>query len=384
MTEPTHPPITGYINPGFTTVKDAVLENFSDRDELGCQIAIFRDGEPLVDICAGWSDRKRTKEVDQDTLFSVYSSGKAMASLVIAHLVEQGHLDYDARVSAIWPEFAAHGKKDLTLAQLMSHQSGLTGITDETFQANDWIDFDKVISVLEDQEPLFEPGSQSGYSPITFGFLAGEMARRADPEGRRLGLILREALAEPFEADVHIGLDPTDHDRVVQMVKPRKAADLGPITPPREAAFMKPWWSPGKVSGEAWREAELAGSNCQATARGLATLMQAFVNGRIGEERVLSADVRAKATSVQMSGEDAVLPYKIDFACGVMRNTPNFFYGPTPETVGHSGFGGSAVFADPMTGLHGAYVMNRQAEFLIGDPRASAVITAAYDALSDR
>ena len=374
-------PLSGYVAPSFAPVTEAIKENFSEREELGCQVAIFRDGEPLVDICAGWVDRKRTKTVSPETLFSVYSSGKAMAALVIAYLVENGRLDYETSAAAYWPEFAKHGKEHLTVGQVMSHQSGLSGLTDSGFNAEDWIKFEAVIQTLEEQVPLFDPGSQSGYHPVTFGFLAGELARRSDPEGRRLGLILRETLAQPAEADVHIGLDPSDHARVAQMIKPRAMADLGDITPATKAAFLEPWSSPSRITGDQWREAELAGSNCQATARGLATLMQAFVDGKIAGETVLSETTRQAATQSRIRGQDAVLPFTIDFAAGVMRNAPNFNYGPNPGTVGHSGWGGSAVFADPETGLHGAYVMNRQNHFLMGDPRANAVITAAFECL---
>ena len=374
-------PISGPLAPGFEPVRDAVLANFADHDELGCQVAIFRNGEPLVDLCAGFADRKQTAAVTPDTLFSVYSSGKAMAALVVAHLVDQGRIDYDVPVSDIWPEFGAHSKEGLTLAQMMSHQAGLSGITDPAFEAEDWIDFDKVIGFLERQEPLFPPGSQSGYHPVTFGFLAGEVARRSDPQGRRLGHILRDALARPAGADVHIGIDPADQARVVQMIKPREMADLGDITPATRAAFLRPSSSPARISADQWREAEMAGSNCQATARGLAILMQAFVDGEVAGTRVLSEATREAATRSRIKGQDAVLPFVIDFAAGVMRNAPNFHYGPNPGTLGHSGWGGSAVFADPETGLHGAYVMNRQARYLLGDPRANAVITAAFESL---
>lgn len=375
-------PISGPVAPGFEPVRDAILANFEEDGELGCQVAIFRRGEPLVDLCAGWSERKRETAVTPDTLFSVYSSGKAMAALVIAHLVEQGRLDYDQPVAEIWPEFAKHGKERLTLAQMMSHQSGLVGITDPSFTPETWIDFDAVIRVLEDQEPLFKPGSQSGYHPITFGFLAGEVARRADPKGRRLGRILAEDLAGPAEADVHIGIDPSDHSRVAQLVKPRAMADMGQLTEAKRVAFLKPWSSPGRISGDQWREAEMAGSNCQATAKGIGAMMGAFATGKVDGETVLSEKVREAATQSRIQGPDAVLPFTIDFAAGIMRNAPNFNYGPNPDGLGHSGWGGSAVFSDPQTGLHGAYVMNKQQEFLMGDPRANRVINAAFAAFA--
>jgi len=374
-------PLSGQIAPGFEPVRDAINENFTSGDELGCQVAIFRHGEPVVDICAGWSDRKKETEVASDTLFSVYSSGKAMAALVIAHLVENGYLDYEQYVADIWPEFATRGKDALTVGQVMSHQSGLCGISDSKFDPKDWIDFDAVIAVLEDQDPLFAPGSQSGYHPVTFGFLTGEIARRVDPKNRRLGLILAQDLAGPAKADVHIGIDPKDNARVAQIVKPRAMADLGSLTEVKKIAFMKPWSSPARISGDAWREAELAGSNCQATAAGIGAMMGGFANGDIAGQSVLSDATRKAATQSRIHGPDAVLPFTIDFAAGVMRNAPNFAYGPRPDTVGHSGWGGSAVFADAETGLHGAYVMNRQHNHLMGDPRANRVIHAAFASL---
>ena len=147
------------------------------------------------------------------------------------------------------------------------------------------------------------------------------------------------------------------------------------------AAFLQKWSSPGGHGITAWREAQLAGSNCHATARGLATLMQIGVDGRAGGMPVLSEDMLAQLSQSRVSGLNLVLPFDLDFAAGVMRNAPNFFYGPNPETLGHSGWGGSCVWADPKTGLHGAYAMNRQRNSLMGDARATALIDAVYAAL---
>jgi CubicO group peptidase (beta-lactamase class C family) len=109
--------------------------------------------------------------------------------------------------------------------------------------------------------------------------------------------------------------------------------------------------------------------------------MGGFANGDIAGHSVLSDATRKAATQSRIHGPDAVLPFTIDFAAGVMRNAPNFAYGPNANTVGHSGWGGSAVFADAHTGLHGAYVMNRQHNHLMGDPRANRVIHAAFASL---
>lgn len=374
-------PIHGHLPAQFNALLDVINANHTEHDELGFQFCVMQRGETLIDIQAGWKDRRQADEVTEDTLFAVFSSGKAAAALVIAWLVEEDRIGYDQRISTIWPEFAQAGKDRLTIGQIMSHQAGLSGITNPDWTAKAWFDWDKTIAQLEQQEPIFEPGSASGYHPVTYGFLAGEIARRADKQQRSLGRILREELCQAGDADVWIGLPPSEHERCADMQKPKALPDMGEITDATRWAFLKPWSSPGGMGAAAWREAELAGSNCHATARGLAILMQAGVDGFIGGTPILSEDIHAAFSKSRISGPNLVLPFNIDFAAGVMRNVPNYFYGPNADTLGHSGWGGSCVFADPVSGLHGAYVMNRQRNSLLGDVRPRALIDAVYDAL---
>jgi CubicO group peptidase (beta-lactamase class C family) len=368
--------------PGFKNAVAAFKANFLESDELGAQFCLMQHGEVLLDLKGGWADRKRTKPVSADTLFSVYSSGKAMAALVIAWLAEEDRLGYNQVVSTLWPEFSQAGKGNLTIAEVMSHQSGLSGITDSSFDRTDWLDWDKTVSVLAAQNPIFPPRSQSGYCPVSYGFLAGEIARLADKNLRTLGGILRGELAEPCSADVWIGLPESEHSRCAEMVKPKALPDLGEINEAKKAAFLKPWSSPGGINLKAWREAELAGSNCHASAKGLATLMQIIADGGCRDMAILSEDTLADFRKPRINGMDQVLPFDISFSAGIMGNLPNKFYGPNAQTLGHSGWGGSCLFADPETGLHGAYVMNRQQNTLLGDIRPRRIIDAVYDNLS--
>ena len=76
-----------------------------------------------------------------------------------------------------------------------------------------------------------------------------------------------------------------------------------------------------------------------------------------------------------------MLPFDVSWGAGFLRNPPNMFYGPEPFTLAHSGWGGSCAFADPVRGLSGAYVMNRQSTALVGDIRPRRLIDAVYAAL---
>lgn len=374
--------------PGLEGVANAFRANFDAPDddsrvaELGAQFSVYRRGELLIDFKGGWADRAQTQPVTDDTLMAVYSSGKVAAALVIAWLADQDKLGYNQAVSTVWPDFAAHDKGALTIAQLLSHQGGLSGISDPSWSAEDWYDWDKTCAVLAAQKPLFTPGSASGYHPVTYGFLAGEIARLCDDDLRTLGTILREDIAGPNGLDIHIGLPASEHERCAQMIKPKRAADLGEINAATKAAFMTKSSAPAGPK-ERWRLAEFAGSNCHATANSLAQMMQCYIDGKIGSKVVLSEDIVEMAKEPRISGMNLVLPFELTFAAGIMHNAPNFFYGPNPRTVGHSGWGGSCVFADPKTGLHGAYAMNRQDKSLLGDPRPLSLINALYAALSE-
>lgn len=383
-------PISGYIAPQLDHIKDAIAQNRSENDEMGFQLCVMQKGETLIDICAGFADKAQTEPVREEHLFAVYSSGKSMAAFVIAHLCEHDRIGYNQLVQSLWPDFGAPengkpvkgeeptGMAALSIAQVMSHQSGLSGISGTGWTSADWYDWDKTCARLAAQDPLFPPASASGYSPITFGFLAGEIARRADKQMRSLGQILREDLTNTCAADVWIGLPDEHHSRCVQMQKPKRGAQMGEMNAATRAAFMEAHSAPNNGSLADWRRAEFAGSNCHASARGLAVMMQIAVNGFVKDIPVLSEDILAQMSASRISGQDLVLPFDIDFAAGLMRNRPNFFYGPNPRTLGHSGWGGSCVFADPDNGLHGAYVMNNQQNSLLGDKRPRRLIDALY------
>lgn len=378
----TDTPFTIFAAPGFEAAAEAFQQNFADGEEHGAQFCAYKDGELILDLVGGWSDRAKTKPMAADSLIAVYSSGKVPAAFVIAHLADQDKLGYDQLVSTIWPEFAAEGKGELTVGQVMSHQAGLSGITNPDWTSEDWFDWEKTCAELAAQTPIWEPGTACGYHPVTYGFLAGEIARRTDKYGRSLGQILRQDICEPQDLDIWIGLPEDQHESCAEMLKPRSMANLGKINAATKAAFISPGASPGAKGQIAkWRSAELAGSNCHATTKSLARIMEIAVSGKVGSHVFLAEDMREKLLSPRISGPNLVLPFDITFAAGIMQNT-NLHYGPNPNAYGHSGWGGSCVFADTDNGITGAYAMTKQSNALLGDARPRRIIDAMYDGLS--
>jgi CubicO group peptidase (beta-lactamase class C family) len=373
--------IQGHLAPGFEPVAEAFEQNFTDREELGAAFTLIRNGEVLVDIHAGHSDRKASRPWTAQTIAPVFSTGKAVTALVVAWLVDNGRLDYDAPIADVWPEFAQAGKDAVTLAQALSHQAGLSGYPDE-MEPSDWFDRDLMEDRFAAMAPMWPLGEGSGYHPISYGVIADAVVRRADAKHRTVGAILRDEICGPRGIDFHIGVPESEHDRAAEHVLPPRPPHLGSMTPEKAAAFLKPWSSPGRRGTATWRSAELPAANGHGTAKAIARLMAPFATqGRLDDEAFVSAEVIADALKERVHGPDRVLPFDLAFAAGVMINRDSEAFGPEPKAVGHYGFGGSCGFADPERGVSGAYVMNRQMDVLVGDARAKALIEASYRCL---
>jgi CubicO group peptidase (beta-lactamase class C family) len=363
----------------FDPVRQLFERHFAEGQELGARFTLCLGGDVVLDLWGGFADKARTRPFGPDTLTPIYSTTKAVASVMLARLVDQGRLDYDRPVADVWPEFAQAGKGEITVAQALSHQAGLPGFL-EAMDPGDWFDWDLICARLAAMAPLWPPGTASGYHAITWGYIAGEIFRRVD--GRTIGRALREDVAEPLGLDLWIGLPEAEHGRTAEMELPHALADFGEINDATRAAFLTRWASPGKRGAAAWRKAEIPSANGHATASALARLMGALASGgQLDGQRLLKPETIAEASRSRIAGQDLVLPFWISWGAGFMRNEERWTYGPGAQAFGHSGWGGSCAFADPERGVAGAYVMNKQSPHLIGDPRPVALIQAAYACL---
>jgi len=238
----------------------------------------------------------------------------------------------------------------------------------------------KTLDTLCAQAPLWTPGQGSGYHPVAGGYLIGEVFRRAD--GRSLGTALREDLASTYGLDLMIGTPDSEAGRIAQMQKPTSPPDLGTIDKIKQAAFLDRGSAPGGRGSEEWRRMEIPSANGHGTALALARFMGIVASGgTLGKDRILSLGTLGQATRERVSGQDRVLPFKLSWAAGFLRNKGISIYGPNERAVGHSGWGGSCAFADPDKKLSAGYVMNKQSAYLIGDPRPVGLINTLYGCL---
>jgi len=375
--------IQGTCPPHFAAVKDTFAANFTDTpeglNEQAARFSVCIEGEIAIDLWAGHADAARTVPFGPDTLVPVFSTGKAVMALLIATCVERGLLAYDDIVASHWPAFGQAGKDRITFGQMMSHQSGLPGFA-ETVDPTIWFDRQAVLDRLCAQPPMWEPGTASGYHPITIGYLAGELFRIVD--GRTMGLALRADFARPFGLDLWIGLPEVEHARVAQLRKPSAPPDLGVIDAVKRSAFLDKGSAPGGRGSVEWRTMELPSANLHGTAPALARILSVLADGgRLDGRPVLSPETVRQLTAERIRGLDRVVPFEISWAAGYMRNETLNIFGTHPDAVGHCGWGGSCAMADAANRVSAAYVMTRQSPHLVGDPRAVRLVNALYSAL---
>jgi CubicO group peptidase (beta-lactamase class C family) len=368
----------GRVARGFEAVSEAFMENFARTDafrEIGAAVTVMHHGKVVVDLWSGLADPAHGRPWRGDTLVNVWSASKGAVACAVARLVDQGAMRYDQPIAEIWPEFAQNGKAGITIAQVMSHQSGLNGFVEPT-SITDQYDWAACCAKLARQAPLFEPGAVTSYHAMTFGWLAGEIVRRVS--GRSVGEYLRREIAGPLKADVHIGLPAADDRRVARIFAPRSPPEGGDISPIAAMALQNPIQDAEAPNARAWRAAQIPAANGQASARGLARLYAPLsLGGARDGVQVLSQRGLAALYEPATSGgrQDLLMGFEDSWSMGMMRNPVNA-YGSGLRTFGHSGWGGSFGCADPDAELAIGYVCNQMGSELIFDPRSMALVKA--------
>ncbi|MEU7145961.1 serine hydrolase domain-containing protein [Nocardia sp. NPDC046473] len=359
-------PSAGYmlIDDRFTVVAAKFFGLFRRKRQGGGALAVYLNGAPVLDIWAGWADNDRRWHAD--TMALSYSTGKGVAATVVHRLAERGVLDYDAPVVTYWPEFAANGKADITVRDVLNHRAGLQRTRGLLDDPADLLDHDALAAAIAASAPDPMRLRASGYHGLTFGTIVAEIAQRAT--GRTFTELVRAELAEPLgDNDFYFGVPQHQRHRLAKL-SPRLGVARVPfdrmIAP---FASMKAVHSARSAVYDGWADMTLGdqpydtmmpGWNGVFTARSLAKMYGAIANdGMIGRRRLLRPETtRLIAEMPPGSRFDYVLGAPPHFALGYHRGIVGTKL--TQQALGHFGIGGSGGIAMPRLGLSVAFVTN--------------------------
>ena len=381
--------VHGFARTGFEAVREAFVENFARRHELGAACCIYQHGEKVVDLWGGIRNRATGEPWEKDTMVLVFSATKGLAAMAMAVAHSRGWLDYEQPVCRYWPEFAQEGKAKVTVRQLLSHQAGLFAFG-EKVDRSVVADLDRLAIVLARQRPAWEPGDRQAYHAITLGFFESELLRRVDPRHRSLGQFFQDEIASPLGLDFYIRLPESIPNSRLAVLEPRNPvrALLGLPFPlmlasmnPRSAIFRALLVNPGSwVSLDEERvyarNLEVPSGGGVGTARAMAGAYSVFATG--GRDLGLRPETLQALTAPAIPSAhgfyDEGVKGEVEFSLGFMKTCPSWPFGHA-GAFGAPGAGGSLGFADPGTGIAYAYVTNRMGG-VTGDPRDLALRNA--------
>lgn len=372
--------IQGHFELQFEAVREAFAALFDNPQERGAALCIQIGGETVVDLWAGTADKDGAQAWHSDTILNLFSCTKTFTAVTALQLVAEGKLALDVPVAQYWPEFAAAGKQSITLRHLLSHQAGLPALRD-LLPPEALYDWPRMTAALAAETPWWSPGTGHGYAAITYGWLVGELLRRADHRGPGESIMAR--VARPLGLDFHVGLPDEEFHRVAHIA--RGKGNVGDEAAQRllqvtmrepEAMATRAFTNPPSVltstNKPEWRRMEQPAANGHGNARSLAGFYAGLLDGSLLEPELL-----AELTREHSLGMDKTLMTPTRFGLGCMLDQPkvaNATFGLGAGAFGHPGAGGSVGFADPEHDVAVGFSVNTLGPYVLMDPRAQHLV----------
>jgi CubicO group peptidase (beta-lactamase class C family) len=391
--------LDGHIHPDFAAVESTLRHQLRNYPG-GAAVCVYQRGECVVDLWGGYKDDVGTLWT-RDTMAPSFSTTKGVAATLLHIYADRGLIDYDARVCKYWPEFGQAGKKSITVRQVLSHQSGLYHIRQMIDHVDRMRDWKHMIHAIEQAKPAHPPGTRTGYHGLTFGFLVGEIIQRVT--GKKFSDLVQKEIARPLKLDgLFIGAPAREIPRAAKLLFPDSTRRLAQTSLGSKlevgASQLSRWLrllgvdsdlsslfdalAPRGVSDFDFGSPEtlrvaIPAANGLFTARSLAKLYALLGNGgELDGVRLLSRETVAEATTLQRpTGKLSVIPFDMRWRLGYhgVATTCGF----PRQAFGHFGFGGSGAWADPVTGLSVALIVNSGLGSPFGDLRTARIGGAA-------
>lgn len=374
--------IDGDCSDRFAPVRDALVENFASRDEIGSAVCVYYQGEKVVDLWGGYSDAARTRPWRADTLCLMYSIAKSICALSVHMLVDEGRVDLEAPVAEYWPEFAQAGKGKIKVRHILSHWCGVW--RNDEAAPGDMYAWESMVRVIEHQVPAWPVETKGAYNTINIGYIAGEIVRRVTGQG--IQDFVKNRICGPLGAAYYLGVPDSELDRCADLVpNPADAVQAAGRDP--NAAVVRAWRAfPAGFGTEAqntrrFRQAGVPSFGGLGEARAMARIYAALAEGgELDGVRLLSSRALARATETQWSDmQEGLLGRPMAMAMGFMTTPPDDMklFGPSPDAFGHLGWGGARALAVPSKRLALCFVSNYQSEQRSIGVRTEAIVEAA-------
>jgi CubicO group peptidase (beta-lactamase class C family) len=354
-------------------IQEALDQLVESGAERGLQVAVYRHGRLVAEAVAGVADPATGRPVTPDTPFFSYSIGKGVAATVVHVLAERGVFDYDTPIVELWPEFGAHGKHTATVRHALSQSVGVPGLP-RGLTVDDLCDWDKMCAIIAEAQPWWEPGTRIGYHAITWGYIIGEIVRRAT--GKPIAEALRDEVARPLgvENELFFAVPASQQSRLARLEDAEGSAEMfGEL--PEDSPILK--LGPDLTAEHANR-ASVRGANIPAggtvTARAVARMYAALL-GEVDGVRLIGPERLREVSAVAKTGVDQIFGFPTSWGLGYSIGQFMANAHETQTVFGVGGVGGSHAYADTASGVAFALTKNRLTPSFETAERVVAIVT---------
>lgn len=179
-------------------LKTVIEDDIARGRYFGAVIKVACAGEVGIEAAIGAEGEPGTRPLALDSVFSIFSTTKAMTNVLVFRAIELGQLALTTKIVEVIPEFSGGLRETITVFDLLTHSSGLPGVyTPRQGMYLDKLD-DIIAAICESVHSICEPQERVDYSPMAHHALLGEMVRRTDPKGRRYREIATQDLFAPL------------------------------------------------------------------------------------------------------------------------------------------------------------------------------------------
>jgi CubicO group peptidase (beta-lactamase class C family) len=363
--------IKGYCEEKYIPVKKIFEDYFLKQEEIGASFSIYKEGKPLIDLHGGFKNKNDNKW-EENTIANVFSATKGIYEIIVSILIDQNILDLEKSVSYYWEAFKQSNKREIKLKHILSHQSGLYRFKEKITQ-QDLLDWNKIITILENQEPDHTCGEKTYYHAKTHGFLIGEIIKKTTKKS--LGELVSELLSKKLGLDFFIGTPKNQLSNIAflyeNITETKVSSEFN--------AFNNPQHDINFYNKQDWQTAEIPSMNGHGNSRSIAKIYDIFVNDLILEKNILlskSSIKKCLTESTSRIDESLMLPIRWSQVGLILRG--GWLFGKNKESFGHNGWGGSTGFADPKLGVGIAYVTNNINTTMDSDLRIINLVKLFY------
>lgn len=344
---------------GIRKVAQVFLSQQQRGEFPGGQLVVRRGGKVVLKlacgIARGWQGRGGDTliNVQDDTPFPVYSTGKPMAAVVIAMLESQGLLDVSKPVARVLPEFAGLGRDEITILDVLTHRAGII-LSDLIGNHKIWNDRNAVWQHLLQTPPRYPRGTFA-YMPAEYGVILDQLATRLT--GQSISEVFQSRIASPLGlCNMHYGLGAHRLDELAWSYWQGK--DRYVIAGMDVADRFEE-----KNNDPAVFAAGNPAFGMVADAANLAAFYELLTNGgrtRNGDQVLKEGSIKLYTTR-QVSGWNKSVNTYLSLGRGFMLGTltPSFYgWWRTGSCFGHAGMFSSLAYGDHQTGLAVAIITN--------------------------